>query len=156
MDSWLYCQLKAKNHSIYIFFFLHYRLTYWSSCCSPSPSNYNHRAIDWVRLAETSRHHPLQSPKSDRVPESCPSSFWLSTGKETSPPLFQGSPSDCPDVQRETPVLQSATIASYSVAEHHWKEPDCVSFAPSLQVFIYLNNPKPTFLQAAQSLSVYQ
>lgn len=42
-------------------------------------------------------------------------------------------------VQREPPVLQYVSIASWQ----HWREPGSIFFAPSLQVFIIIDNIPP-------------
>ena len=44
-----------------------------------------------------------------------------------------------PAVLREPPVFQSVPAASGPVTGHHWKEPGSVLFAPSLQVFMYID-----------------
>jgi len=65
-----------------------------------------------------------------------------------------------PDVQREPPMFQFVAMASCPVAGHHWKEPGSVTFTPSLQVFIHideipssllfsrLNSPSPLSLSS--------
>ena len=40
-------------------------------------------------------------------------------------------------------VFQFVAIASGPVTGHHWKDPGYVVFAPSLQVFIYINKISP-------------
>jgi len=44
-----------------------------------------------------------------------------------------------PDVQREPPVSQFVPIASCPVTGHCWKEPGSVLCAPSLQLFVYVD-----------------
>jgi len=44
-----------------------------------------------------------------------------------------------PDVQREPPVFQLVLIASGPVPGHHREEPGSALFAPSLQVFMYID-----------------
>lgn len=40
-----------------------------------------------------------------------------------------------PDFQRESPMFQYVSIASFPLTGHHWKEPNTLLFAPSLWVF---------------------
>ena len=47
------------------------------------------------------------------------------------------------DVQKESPVFQFVPIDSCPVTRHHSKESGSVFFAPSLQVFIYINRIPP-------------
>ena len=56
-----------------------------------------------------------------------------------------------PDVQREAPVFHLVAVASGPVTGHHRKEPGSVLFAPSLQVFIYVDEITPTLLFSRQS-----
>ena len=53
-----------------------------------------------------------------------------------------------PNVQKEPPVLQFVPIASGSVTGNQWKEPGSILFAPSIQVFIFINKipPQPSLL----------
>ena len=53
-----------------------------------------------------------------------------------------------PDVQREPPVFQLVPVDSGSVTGHHQREPGSIFFAPSLQVFLYINKiaPEPSLL----------
>ena len=44
-----------------------------------------------------------------------------------------------PHVQTEPPMFRFVPTASGLVTGHHWKEPGSVFFAPSLQVFIYVD-----------------
>jgi len=62
-------------------------------------------------------------------------------------------------VQREATVFQYVPIVSCPVPGHHWKKPDSVLFAPSLQVFMHIDKVpgEPALPQAEQSqLLVWQ
>lgn len=48
-----------------------------------------------------------------------------------------------PNVLRESPLFHFVPVASYSVTEHHWEEPDSIFCTVSLQVFTYIDK---TFL----------
>jgi len=48
-----------------------------------------------------------------------------------------------PGVHIEPPVFQFVPTASYSVAEHHWKETAAVFFTPFLQLFINIDEVCP-------------
>lgn len=55
--------------------------------------------------------------------------------------------------QRQRPVFQFEPSTSGSVAGHHWPEPGFILCAPSLQVFIYIDEipPEPSLLKAEHS-----
>ena len=57
-----------------------------------------------------------------------------------------------PDVQRKSPLFQCVPVASGPVTGHHWQEPVSVLSAPSLQVFIHVDEIplEPSLLQAEQ------
>jgi len=56
-----------------------------------------------------------------------------------------------PDVQREPPVFQFVPIASGPATGHHPEEPGTVLFAPSLQLFMHIDEMLLSLLFSRQN-----
>lgn len=107
-----------------------------------------HRITEWPRLKGASgvvwSSLPVQAgPPRASFPDQAQAAFeYLWGGRLRFPsghpvPVLSYSHSkSCPYIQMELPLFQFLPFASCPVTGHHWKHPDSIFLAPSLQVFL--------------------
>lgn len=137
----------------------------WQNCWTKRNHGKNNcRITAWLRWERTFGGHLVESPCSSRaiysqLPRN--TSRWLlnisKDGGSATPlgnlcPVTLTAEKLFPDVRREPHVFHFVSVASRPVPGHHWEESSSIFFAPSLQVFIHIDEVplEPALLQAEQ------
>lgn len=98
----------------------------------------------WLKLEGTSGDYLIPFACSSRATQSRLSRQLLKISKEvTIQPLWANYTSFWPPTQTEPPVFWFAPMNSCPGTRNHWKEPGSVLFAPSIEVFIDVDEIPP-------------